>query len=71
MARPGDEELNKVKHHFIATHSIHEEVNAAGFEQFALKTSTELFQKYDVVIMAGGTGLYIKAFCEGFFWRFT
>jgi tRNA dimethylallyltransferase len=65
VARPGNEELNKVKHHFIATHSIHEEVNAAGFEQFALKKTTELFQKYDVVIMAGGTGLYIKAFCEG------
>ncbi|HKB45868.1 MAG TPA: tRNA (adenosine(37)-N6)-dimethylallyltransferase MiaA [Chitinophagaceae bacterium] len=65
VARPANEELGLVKHHFIATHSIHEEINAAGFEQYALKKANELFQKYDVIIMVGGTGLYIKAFCEG------
>ena len=65
VARPTDKELHEVTHHFIATHSIHEEVNAANFEQYALKKTTELFQKHNVVIMAGGTGLYIKAFCEG------
>jgi tRNA dimethylallyltransferase len=65
VARPANEELQQVKHHFIATYSIHDEMNAAGFEQYALEKTTELFQKYDVVIMVGGTGLYIKAFCEG------
>jgi tRNA dimethylallyltransferase len=65
VARPAKEELKLIKHYFIATHSIHEEVNAAIFEQYALKKSNELFQKHDVVIMVGGTGLYIKAFCEG------
>ena len=55
----------QIKHHFIASHSIHDEVNAAVFEKFALLKTSELFQHYDVIVMVGGTGLYIKAFCEG------
>lgn len=65
VARPSVEELKEIKHHFVATHSIQDEVNAAGFEQYALTKARELFQKHDVVVMVGGTGLYIKAFCEG------
>ncbi len=65
VARPSAEELNSVPHHFIASHSIHDEVNAITFEQYALKKSAELFKKYDTVVMVGGTGLYIKVFCEG------
>ena len=65
VARPPEEELKKAKHHFIASHSIHDEITAAGFEQFALQKVNELFQLHDVVVMTGGTGLYIKAFCEG------
>jgi tRNA dimethylallyltransferase len=65
VARPSPEELNTIPHHFIATHSIHDEVTAAVFEQYALTKAAELFVKHDVVVMAGGTGLYIKAFCEG------
>ena len=65
VARPLKEELKKVKHHFIASHSILEEVTATIFEQYALQKLTELFQQHDVVVMVGGTGLYIKAFIEG------
>jgi tRNA dimethylallyltransferase len=65
VARPSSEELKSVPHHFIASHSIHETINAGVFEQYALEKTKELFQKDDVVVMAGGTGLYIKAFCEG------
>lgn len=65
VARPSPEELNAVKHHFIATHSIHEKVTAAIFEKYALKKAEELFRDHDVIIMTGGTGLYIKAFTEG------
>ncbi|MBL7723257.1 MAG: tRNA (adenosine(37)-N6)-dimethylallyltransferase MiaA [Chitinophagaceae bacterium] len=65
VARPLVEELQQVKHHFIASHSIQEEVTAATFEEYALKKVNELFQQHDVVVMVGGTGLYIKAFCEG------
>lgn len=65
VARPSEEELGEVKHHFIASHSIHEDINAAFFEQYALDKVRELFSIHDVVIMVGGTGLYIKAFTEG------
>jgi tRNA dimethylallyltransferase len=65
VARPSVEELQQVKHHFIASHSIHETITAAGFEQYALQKVQELFHQHDVIIMVGGTGLYIKAFCEG------
>jgi tRNA dimethylallyltransferase len=65
VSRPSVKELEQVRHHFIASHSIREEVNAASFEQYAINKVHELFQQYDIVIMVGGTGLYIKAFCEG------
>jgi tRNA dimethylallyltransferase len=65
VARPSEKELAEVPHHFIASHSIHDEMNAVVFEAYALQKVKELFKKYNAVIMAGGTGLYIKAFCEG------
>jgi tRNA dimethylallyltransferase len=65
VARPSEEELKTVPHHFIASHSIQEEVTAAGFEKFALSKTAEIFKTKDIVIMVGGTGLYIRAFCEG------
>ncbi len=65
VARPSEKELKEVKHHFIASHSIKDEITAATFEKFALQKVNELFEDHDVVVMVGGTGLYIKAFCEG------
>jgi tRNA dimethylallyltransferase len=65
VARPSEEELREVKHHFIASHSIHEKVTAADFEQYALEKAGIIFRKRDHVVMVGGTGLYIKSFCEG------
>ncbi len=65
VARPSEEILKEVKHYFIASHSVKDEMTAADFEKFALQTVSELFITKDVVIMVGGTGLYIKAFCEG------
>jgi tRNA dimethylallyltransferase len=65
VARPSAKDLQTVRHHFIASHSIHDEITAAGYEQFALQKANELFQVHDTIIMTGGTGLYIKAFCEG------
>jgi tRNA dimethylallyltransferase len=65
VARPSEEELAKVHHYFIATHSIQEEVTAALFEEYALRIAEDLFHRHDVIVMVGGTGLYIKAFCEG------
>lgn len=65
VARPSVSELAAVPHHFIASHSIHDEVTAITFEQYALQKTGELFQQNDYVVMTGGTGLYIRAFCEG------
>lgn len=65
VARPSEVELQEVPHHFIASHSVREEVSAITFEQYALQKTEALFQQHEMVIMAGGTGLYIKAFCEG------
>jgi len=65
VAKPSTNELLQVKHHFINSHLIHEEVNAAIFEKYALEKTTEIFTKSDTVVIAGGTGLYIKAFCQG------
>ena len=65
VARPSEDELKMVTHHFIASHSVTDEMNAALFEQYALNKTGELFIKYNSIVMVGGTGLYIKAFCEG------
>jgi len=54
-----------VQHHFIASHSITENINASYFENWALEKAQSLFATKDAVVMVGGTGLYIKAFCEG------
>lgn len=65
VARPSETELAAVKHYFIADHSISENLNAAYFEQFALQKTAEILAQQEAVVMVGGTGLYIKAFCEG------
>src|SRR5690242_16863522 len=65
VARPSEEELKQAKHHFIASHSISEKITAATFESYALQKANEIFQNHDKVVMVGGTGLYIRVFCEG------
>ena len=65
VAKPSISELQQVHHYFINSHSIHHDVNAAVFEQYALQAADEIFQQHDVAVVTGGTGLYIKAFCEG------
>lgn len=65
VARPSKQELESLTHHFIASHSIQENFTAADFEAYAIGKTTELFKRLDTIVMAGGTGLYIKAFCEG------
>lgn len=64
-AQPTAEQLNRVKHHFIADRSLEEDYNAGMFERDALKLLDQLFAKYDSVVCCGGTGLYIKALCDG------
>jgi tRNA dimethylallyltransferase len=65
VARPSEEELATVKHHFIATISIFDYYSVSKFEQDVLKLLEELFKKHDTVIMTGGSGLYVNAVCKG------
>lgn len=65
VAKPTAAELSAVPHHFISTHSIHDNVTAAGFENYALQAINNIFQKNNIAVMVGGTGLYIRAFCNG------
>lgn len=65
VAKPGEKDLSRIRHYFINSHSIHEEVNAAVFEKYALEAAWKIFAEKDYAVMVGGTGLYIKAFCEG------
>jgi tRNA dimethylallyltransferase len=65
VAKPSPQELQQAKHYFIDSHSIQDVVNAAVFEQYALQAIEAIFERHNVAVMVGGTGLYIKAFCEG------
>ena len=64
-AAPTKEELNTVKHHFIHHKSIQEDYNVGAFEKDALKTINELFKSHNIVIMVGGSGLYLNAITKG------
>lgn len=65
VARPSEEELAEVPHHFIANASVTEELNAGSFEKFSLSAADTIFQKKEFAVMVGGTGLYIQSFCQG------
>lgn len=65
VAKPNEAQLQSVKHHFINSHSIYDEVSAGEYERFGLAVLDEIFTKNDTAILVGGTGLYIKAICEG------
>jgi tRNA dimethylallyltransferase len=64
-AKPLPEEMEGVRHHFIDSHSILDPVNAGRYERECLEILNELFRTKDVVILSGGTGLYINAVCFG------
>jgi tRNA dimethylallyltransferase len=65
-AVPSAEELQTVPHHFIGHLSMHDTYDVSRFEADALALLEKLFQKKSVVILTGGSGLYINAVCEGF-----
>lgn len=65
-AVPSDEELAAATHHFIQNKSIFESYSVGDFEQEALAKLDELFQKNNIQIMVGGSGLYVEAVLKGF-----
>lgn len=64
-ASPSEEQLSAVKHYFIASHTIFETCSAGQFEQEVLLLLNELFQTHQIILMVGGSMLYIDAVCKG------
>ena len=64
-AKPDAEELASAPHHFINSHAITQDYSAGDFEREALRKLDELFKRHDVVVMVGGSGLFVRALCEG------
>ena len=64
-ARPSDAELARVPHYFIADRSVTDGFTAGQFEVEALALLERLFRDHETVVMAGGSGLYIDALCNG------
>jgi tRNA dimethylallyltransferase len=64
-ARPDDAQMAAVPHYFIADRSVRDGCTAGQYELEALALLERLFQDHDVVVMAGGSGLYIDALCNG------
>lgn len=64
-AKPSDEELAAAPHHFINSHSITQLFSTGDFEAQALALIAQLFNKHHVLVMVGGSGLYINAICNG------
>lgn len=65
-AKPDEEEMAGVKHHFIDSLSVDDEYSAGDFEREALSLLTELFKEHEIIIMVGGSGLYADAVIRGF-----
>ena len=66
-AKPSESELNEVKHHFIGTLNPDEDFNVSKFEEDALQIIQKLHNENKIPVVAGGSGLYVKALVEGIF----
>lgn len=64
-APPSAEQLARVRHYFIFSHSVNDYFTAGRYEIEALALLKELFKSHSTVIMAGGSGLYADALCNG------
>lgn len=64
-AAPTPEELQRAKHYFVGELDIDDYFSAAKYEEAVMQLLPSLFQKHDVVVMSGGSMLYIDAVCKG------
>ena len=64
-AAPTVEELSKAKHHFIHHKSIEDQYSVGAFEKEAISCLKSLFENNNVVVMVGGSGLYVDAVTKG------
>ena len=65
-AKPTPDEMQGIKHHFVDELSITQHFSAGDFEKQGLALLEKLFQQHDVVIMVGGSGLFVKPLTQGF-----
>ncbi|MCF6353234.1 MAG: tRNA (adenosine(37)-N6)-dimethylallyltransferase MiaA [Cyclobacteriaceae bacterium] len=65
-AKPTLEELQGVPHYFVNDRSITDEFSAGHFEKEGLAVLDVIFEKENIAILSGGSGLYIDALCYGF-----
>lgn len=65
-AKPQPEEMQDVPHYFINSHSITDDYNVGKYETEAIALIEQLFQQHNILILTGGSGLYINAVCKGF-----
>jgi tRNA dimethylallyltransferase len=64
-AKPTPEEMQGVPHHFVDSHSIREDYSAGRYEADCLALLHELFRRHEVVVLTGGSGLYLQAVTDG------
>ncbi|MBC6995395.1 tRNA (adenosine(37)-N6)-dimethylallyltransferase MiaA [Neolewinella lacunae] len=64
-ARPTDQELALVRHHFIADRSLLDPLSAGRFAEEALQRLHTIFESHPYAVLVGGSGLYLRALCEG------
>ena len=64
-AKPSNSELNSIKHHLVNNKSINDNYNISDYEKDALKSIKSIFNKNDVAILVGGSGLYINTVLYG------
>lgn len=64
-AQPTAAQQQEVKHYFINQYPVTEALTAADYETLALDSLNDIFKTHDTAVVVGGTGLYIKALCDG------
>ena len=64
-AKPSTSELNSIKHHLINNKSVNDDYNIYDYEKDALKSIESIFNKNDIAILVGGSGLYINTVLYG------
>lgn len=64
-AQPSVGQLQAVEHHFIASHDLKDNLSCGEYEVQALARLEQLFTTHDYVVAVGGSGLYVRALCEG------
>jgi tRNA dimethylallyltransferase len=64
-AKPSLEEQDGVKHYFVDSHSIHEPLSSAQYEKKALAILEAEFKKHEIILLVGGSGMFVDALCYG------